>query len=193
MMRLLNDDSGVTVVEFALIAPVLLISLLGILDLSQSLYTASMLEGVIQKTARDSTIEGASQQQAALDQRVTDAVQRVALGSTLTFSRRSYTSYINVAKPEDFTDVDGNGACDNGDPYEDANGNGAFDLDRGVNGFGGARDSVAYTVTVNYPRLFPVAPFIGGANTSTLTETTVLRNQPYAMNAGVTPQVRNCP
>lgn len=193
MTRLARNSEGVTVVEFALIAPVLLISLMGVLDLSHSIYTASMLEGVIQKTARDSTIEGAAAQQATLDERVTDAVQRVAPGSSVTFSRRAYTAYINVSKPEDFTDVDANGVCDHGDPYEDANGNGTFDLDRGVDGFGGARDSVAYTVTVDYPRLFPIARFINASDTSRLTETTVLRNQPYAVNAGVTPQVRNCP
>lgn len=193
MIRLLRDIRGVTVVEFALIAPVLLISVLGILDLSHTMYTASMLQGSIQKAARDSSLESGATNETTLDQRVRDAVQKVAPGSTVSFARKSYTSYTNVGRPEDYSDVNGNNRCDAGDPYEDANGNGAYDLDRGKTGFGGARDMVAYTVTVDYPRLFPIAPFIGGSGTVSLTETTILQNQPFATTAIVAPQIRACP
>jgi len=58
---------------------------------------------------------------------------------------------------------------------------------------GGARDAVVYTVTVNYPRLFPVFAFIPGQSEDfTLKSTTVLRNQPYGQSQNAVPAMGNC-
>ena len=46
-------------------------------------------------------------------------------------------------------------------------------------GQGGAKDVVVYSVTVTYPRLFPVAKLIGLSENVKLNATTVLANQPY--------------
>lgn len=192
---LAGDTRGATIVEFALVVPVLLTMIFGLLDLAHNMYTAQMLQGAIQKAARDSTIEGASANAPQLNQNVTKAVTAIAPGSTLTFSRKSYSNFSNVAKPEDFTDANTNGTCDGGEAYEDANSNGAWDIDVGNAGFGSARDATLYQVTVTYNRLFPIAAFIPGqAKTITMTAATVLRNQPYsASNAASAPGVGNCP
>ncbi len=182
--NLARDERGVTIVEFAMIAPVLMLMLMGLLDLAYNMYTTEMLQGAIQNAARDSTIEGSSSNQAQLDAIVTKAVQAVAPGAVLTFDRRSYSSFTDAGRPEDYTDVNANGTCDAGEPYEDANGNGNWDLDRGTAGFGGARDAVLYTVTVTYHRPFPVAGFIPGQTKDfTLSAATVLRNQPYGQQS----------
>ena len=191
---LFRDERGVTIVEFALISPVLMLMLMGLLDLAFNMYTTEMLQGAIQTAARNSTIEGASGKYAALDATVTTAVRAVAPSATLTFDRRAYSSFTEAGRPEDFTDVDNDGTCNNGEPFEDANGNGSWDLDRGKAGFGGARDAVLYTVTVNYQRPFPVAGFIPGQTKDfTLSAVTVLRNQPYGQQS-VNPvsATRNC-
>ena len=189
-----RDQQGVAVIEFALIAPVLMIVLMGLFDLSYNMYTTEMLEGAIQKAARDSTIEGAASNPAQLDGIVTKAVHAVAPGATLAFDRRAYANFTDVARPEDYTDVDASGTCNNGEPYEDSNGNFAWDLDPGKSGFGGARDAVLYTVTVTYRRAFPIAGFIPGqTNDFTLSANTVLRNQPYGQSdAATVPVTRNC-
>ena len=191
---LIRDEHGVTIVEFALIAPVLLLMLMGLLDLAYNMYTTEMLQGAIQKAARDSTIEGSGNKEAQLDMIVTQAVQAVAPGAALTFDRRSYSSFTDAGRPEDYTDVDNDGTCNHGEPFEDANGNGSWDLDRGKAGFGGARDAVLYTVTVNYQRPFPVAGFIPGQSKDfTLSAATVLRNQPYGQqSANAAPTTGNC-
>ena len=182
--NLLRDERGVTIVEFALISPVLMLMLMGLLDLAFNMYTTEMLQGAIQTAARNSTIEGASGKDAALDATVTTAVRAVAPSAVLTFNRRAYSSFTEAGRPEDFTDVDNDGTCNNGEPFEDANGNGSWDLDRGIAGFGGARDAVLYTVTVNYQRPFPVAGFIPGQTKNfTLSAVTVLRNQPYGQQS----------
>jgi hypothetical protein len=166
-------------VEFAIIAPALLVVLLGVFDIGFNMYVTSVLDGATQKAARDSTIEGAETQGVAIDDAVSAAVHRVLPSATLTFDRRAYRDYANVHEPEDFSDIDGDGICDNGEPFEDVNGNDAWDSDRGGEGMGGARDAVLYTVNVSYPRMFPLMRLVGFPTVVTNSTQTVLRNQPY--------------
>lgn len=192
--RLRRDNEGATIVEFALVAPVLLMMLMGLLDLSYNMYTAQMLQGAIQTAARKSTIEGAADGTAALDEIVTTAVHTIAPAATMTFSRKSYASFTAVGRPEDFTDADNDGTCNNGEVFEDANNNGTWDVDPGAVGQGSARDAVLYTVTVNFQRAFPVFAFIPGQSSDyTMKASTVLRNQPYGTQAGGgVPTTGNC-
>jgi len=183
LRRLQREEDGATVVEFALCAPILLVGMMGVFDLGHNMYTAAVLNGAIQKAARDSTIDGASSNQSALDGKVTALVQRIAPGATTSFDRTSYTTFSDVQQPEDYDDVDGDGSCNNGEPFEDANGNGSWDANRGTTGFGGARDAVMYEVTVNYQRVFPIGQLIGQDKDMTLVVRTVLRNQPYSSQA----------
>lgn len=186
-----RDARGATMVEFALLAPVLLTLLLGIFDLGFNVYTTTQLEGAIQKAARDSSIEGAGTLEAAIDAKVRAAVHDVVPNAKVTFARRSYATFGDVSRPEDFTDVNKDGLCNDGEPFEDANGNGSWDEDRGRAGFGGARDAVLYTVDVSYPRVFPVAKLIGLPPVQTTQAVTVLRNQPYGQQASDS-IVKNC-
>lgn len=191
---LIADRTGATIVEFALVLPVLLLTLFGLSDLGYNLYTAQMLQGAIQNAARLSTLQGASDKQAGIDEVVTRAVHAVAPNATLDFNRKSYANFSDVARPEDFTDINTNGTCDSGEPFEDANANGSWDADAGSDGFGGARDAVLYTVTVNYPRVFPIARLIPGqSDTMALTAVTVLRNQPFNIQDAPVAAAGNCP
>jgi Flp pilus assembly pilin Flp len=190
---LLRDERGVTAIEFALIAPVLLMMVLGLFDMGHNMYTTSMLQGAVQQAARNSTIEGAASQSDALDANVTTAVHAISPHAVLQFRRTAYSSFSDVSRPEDFTDVDNDGSCDNGEPFEDANGNGAWDSDRGTAGQGGARDAVLYTVGISYPRLFPIARFVPGMGDQfSMVATTVLRNQPYGLQESTASVTGNC-
>ena len=176
---LLRDERGVTITEFALIAPVLLIMLMGIFDLGYNMYAKSVLQGAMQQAARDATIEGATA--LALDNRVRGQVHSIVPRANVTFTRRSYGSFIDVARAEDYDDVNGNGACDDGEPFEDANGNGYWDDDRGTSGNGDAREAVLYTASMSYARAFPLAGLIGISPDFSTSATTVLRNQPFTL------------
>ena len=188
------DENGAIAVEFALVAPVLMLMLMGLFDLSYNMYTTQMLQGAIENAARNSSIEGAAGKEAQLDAMVRTAVHAVAPAATLTFTRRAYSSFTKAGRPEDFTDVDSNGTCNKGEPFEDANGNGKWDADGGKTGFGGARDAVLYTVVVKYQRAFPISGLIPGqSKTFTLSAATVLRNQPYGQQAANSaPATGNC-
>ena len=170
---------GAALVEFALLAPVLLTLLMGIFDMGYNIYVSVLLNGTIQRAARASTLEGATANTTTIDNIVSQAVHAVAPNATITFDRKSYTNFSDVAQPEDFTDINSDGICDNGEPFEDVNGNGTWDADRGIQGMGGARDAVLYTVTVRYPRVFPIAKLIGLPPYFATNAQTVLRNQPY--------------
>lgn len=181
LRRLRVEVRGVVIVEFAMVAPALLLTIMGIFDLGYNIYAATMLQGAIQHAARNSTIEGADQRLGQIDAAVTRAVHDLVPRADITFSRRAYANFSDVARPEDYTDANGDGSCNNGEPFEDANRNGSWDNDRGLTGQGGARDAVLYTVEVTYPRGFPVARLIGLPDTVTTSASTVLRNQPYKL------------
>ncbi|MBX3594079.1 TadE/TadG family type IV pilus assembly protein [Sphingomonas sp.] len=193
-----RDESGVTVVEFAMVAPVLGLVLLGGFDIAHTLYTRAALQGIVQKTARDSTLESGSDAdaQAALDEKVRMQIKALANNATIDITRRYYRTFTDAAaaRAETWTDTNSNGVCDGSEPYEDANNNNVWDRDGADNGQGGAKDATLYTVTVTYPRMFPLYNFIGVSRTTKLTATTVLRNQPYGdQSTYATATVRNCP
>lgn len=194
LQRLLRDQSGVSIIEFALVTPTLLILLMGLLDLAHGQYSAQMLQGAVQQAARKSTLEGAGSNQAALDAGVTKAVRAISPNATVTFERKAYNSFLGAGRAENFDDANNNGVCDNGELYDDANRNRFWDADPGQAGFGGARDAVLYTVNVSYQRIFPAYAFIPGQSpVQTMAVTTVLRNQPFAQSAiDPTPPTGNC-
>ena len=186
-----RDRSGAALVEFALLAPVLLITVLGLFELGYNYYMQTQLQGAIEKAARDSTIEGAVGREAQIDANVIAAVRTIVPDARVTFSRRSYAKFSDVSQPEDFSDIDESGDCSDGEPFEDANGNGLWDQDRGTQGFGGARDAVLYVVRVSYARAFGVAQIVGLSPDFTTETSTVLRNQPFGKQE-VAVTVGNC-
>jgi Flp pilus assembly protein TadG len=196
---LASDRRAVSVVEFGFIAPMLCMVLMGIFDFGHTLYMRGALQGVLQKTARDATLEAntAAAQQSILDERVKSQVKALANNAQIDISRRYYRTFSQAAaaRAEDWTDTNRNHRCDAGEPYEDANNNNVWDADGGDSGQGGARDATVVTVTVTYPHMFPLLPLLGEeiANAK-IKATTVLKNQPYADQASyAAPTRRNCP
>jgi len=179
----IGDRRGAAVVEFALVAPVLLVLLSAAFDLGYAAYAAAAVQGAVQKAARDSSLQSAATD--ALDDAV--RVQVAALGAVPppAIDRRFYRDYAKAAArvPEPWRDLDDDGACDGGEPYTDTNRNGAWDADGGDAGTGGAQDRTVYTVTLRVPRLIPLSGLVGVPATREVTARTVLANQPYAEQA----------
>lgn len=195
-----RDQRGATIVEFGFVAPVLILFLIGAFDVAHSLYLQAVLQGVVQKTARDSALEsgGTDEQQTALDNRVRQQVYALVNSANVTFTRRFYRSFdaAAAAQAESWTDTNKNGTCDAGEPYTDTNNNGTWDPDGADSGQGGAKDKTVYTVTVSYPRMLPLNRFIPSLSADQVfTAKTVLQNQPYTDQGSylVTNTVRNCP
>lgn len=189
-LRLRRDRRGATLVEFALVAPVMLLLMMGLGDLLYQEYAQSILTGAVQKAARDSGIEGGAANTATIDGTVIGLIGAVIKNPANNCAanptsaawcsvRKSYDSFSAVA-PEPFVDTNGNGVRDAGECFTDENGNGAWDQDPGLNGQGGASAVTLYKMTITYPRIFPVAKMFGWPSTNTISATSLLKNQPYA-------------
>lgn len=169
---------GVTATEFAIIAPVFLTLLVGTLDLGQMAYGVSVLNGAVQKAARDSTLETANT--SAADAMVEQLITPVFPSASVSSTRTRYYDFVDIGRPERWNDANNNGDCDLNESYVDENGNGHWDRDIGVEGNGGANDVVVYRVSVSYTPIFKV-PFMPESwNERTLTSTAIKKNQPFA-------------
>ncbi|WOF42953.1 pilus assembly protein [Sphingopyxis indica] len=187
LRRLRQSERGVALVEFALTAPVFLLILMGIFDYSWQLYAQQVLQGAVSKAGRDSTIETYVNDPSALDDRVREQVQNVFSNAVVTFSRKSYDRFDQVGVEERYTDSNHNDSYDVGECYDDSNGNGQWDADRGSEGNGGADDVILYTASMTFDRVLPVWRMLGQPQSTTLTSTTVLRNQPFATGSDAPP------
>lgn len=192
LARLWRDTRGATLTEFAFVGPVFILMLMGLFDMTHSIYTTSLVNGAIQSAARNMTIEGASLREAEIDARVRTQVRSVVPNNaTITLEKLAHLDFSDVGKPEEYTDMNSNGTCDNNEPYIESNGTAGWQANRGATGIGGARDVVLYKVKVSYPRLFPIHGFVGMSDTVRIEGATVLRNQPFdEQNRNTTPGLK---
>ncbi len=179
LRRLRRDSKAVTIVEFAMVAPVMLLLLLGLFDLGYRAYASSVLQGSLHDAARMATVGGFSMTQ--IDARVKTRLSSFAARSTVTTAAASYYEFSGVSQPEKIVgDTAPVNSYNPGDCFEDVNGNNSYDTDRGRGGTGNADDIVRYRVTIDFPRVFPLGHLMGWPSTQSLTQETVLRNQPFA-------------
>jgi Flp pilus assembly protein TadG len=186
LYKIQADEKGATLVEFAVVIPVLTAMLLGVFDIGYRQYMSVVLQGEVQKAGRDIGLKGESTANSSIDARVRNRIQTVNSGATLTFDRKSIVTFDRAGRTEDFVDTPDpitgvyNGTRDPGECFKDENGNGIWDIDSGIAGGGSPEDIVKYTVTASYQSPFPIFSILGWPSTQTLTSSTVLRNQPFA-------------
>lgn len=192
--RLRRDRRGATLIEFAMVAPVMMFMIMGLLDLTYRIYVTAVFQGAVQKAARASTLATNNLSQTAVDAIVKDTFRQVnqtVKDSDFKFTRRNYQDFTNADKMEPAYGP--GGVCAHNYTYLDVNNSNSYD-DGAQDGQGGAQDVVLYTANVTYPALFPLSKLYGATSTPTITATTILRNQPFATqadrNAGT---IRNCP
>jgi Flp pilus assembly pilin Flp len=179
-LRLDRDQSGTTIVEFALILPVLCLLLLGFIDLGYQSYARSVVQGALHDAARMASVGGINMTQ--INTRVRQRLSNFAgTRSTVTIATESTYDYQSVRRPEKLIiDTAPVGIYNQGDCWEEVTGNTTRDDNRARNGQGGADDIVRYEVTLAYPRIVPLAHMFGWSQNATIRANTVLRNQPFA-------------
>lgn len=182
-LALLRDNGGAALIEFAIIAPVMLVMIFGTLEFGLNVYLRAVLEGAMQQAGRNSSLQSAQSGQSAIDAYVSNQIHNILPNATVTFSRQNYSNFSAVGRAEDFTDTNLNGTYDYPECFQDIIGTGTtgvWDADIGRNGLGGANDVVEYTATVSYTSFIPAGAALGISPTTTLQATTMLRNQPFA-------------
>ncbi|MEY4619845.1 MAG: hypothetical protein RIS65_1017 [Pseudomonadota bacterium] len=197
--KFISNEDGASIVEFALIAPIVTMMVMGTMDIGHSLLVRSTLDGAVQDAARSSSLEGATSlvQQDLIDERVKSTVRELAPGANVSVSRRYYKTFSTaaLARAEEVIEQSpGNLKCDRGESFMDANGNGVWDADGGSDGQGGAKDIVIITFKVSYPRIFPLAAMLGWPANVEMQTGSILANQPYGdQTAYGKPVQANCP
>ena len=175
---LFRDKSGATVIEFAVVMPVMLMLIMGTMEFGLNIYVRSVLEGVMQQAGRNTSLESGAANLSAIHTMVENRIKAIIPNATVTPTRKNFSSFITASKPEERYDSNGDGTIDANDCFYDLNDNGVFD-DGSRPSIGSASDVVKYTETVQYPALIPAARYFGISPTTSISATTILKNQPY--------------
>jgi Flp pilus assembly protein TadG len=174
------DAKGATLLEFGFVAVPLSMIIMGIADMGYQSYLNAVTKGVLDRAARAASVGAMTPTQldSFVDQEMGAIVSKQA---TITKVKKSYYNFSRIGKPEKIlTDTAPIGTYNSGDCFEDINNNGTYDTDTGASGLGGADDVVYYQVTVNMPRLFPMAKLLGWPTNQTASASAIIRNQPWA-------------
>ncbi|TCP34927.1 TadE family protein [Sphingomonas sp. BK235] len=154
-LALLRDRRGVSVVEFALILPLVLSLICGTIELGHMLVARVVLEGAVVEAARIATAsidDAENQRDAVMKQSITRAMGTfpLATGRSMTIETRVFADF-STAYPEVYNDANRNGQYDLGETFTDRNKNGKWDPATPITGtMGGAGDVLS--ITVRYPK-----------------------------------------
>ena len=183
-----RGEQGSTIVEFALIAPLMAMFLVAIIEFGMIMFSSILMESGL----RDASRFGITGREVTGATRLENIVQIISdrtIGlidmNAATIDILVYPSFADVGAGEDFVDGNANATYDAGETYTDSNGNGAWDSDIGVAGAGGTGDIVLYRILYDWPLLTPFASsFIGEAGTFKLRASIAVRNEPWTEDAG---------
>lgn len=179
-----RDESGTAALEFALIAPVVFLLLLGIIELSMVMLTTSVMESATVNTARLGKT-GYVAANTTRQQEIINSVKNRTAGlldpNKITITSQVYTNLAQVGKPEPC--IKPPVAPCTGTPgvnFTDINGNGVWDADMGLAGLGNPGDIVVYTVSYPWEMMTPMLRNLMGTNgVITLQSRSVVKNEPY--------------
>ncbi|MEP3244562.1 MAG: TadE/TadG family type IV pilus assembly protein [Sneathiella sp.] len=191
--RFKKDQDGATAVEVAMIMPILMLIMIGIIELSVGMYINTVVEGSLRDASRLG-LTGQIQEGTSNDQAIVNILNDSSLGmlalTTDDVTSLVYENFASVGTGEEYTDLDGNGTWTetplthegveypNGEPWVEVNGNGVWDEDFGEAGLGNPGDIVLYTVTYDWNFLSgQIIPILGGV--IPMTASIVVQNEPF--------------
>lgn len=184
--KLAACQRGAAAIEFAIVAWGLLFMITAILELGLIFFTSSVLEGSTNVGSRIGKT-GFAPDGTEREAHIRSEVERLSSGflnpADIQLTILSYNSFGEVGQPEDCLTANCNapGAVAGVD-YVDANGDGAYSLDRGVAGVGGNGQIVLYQVTYPWHVFTPyLATLLGVGETGLLNISAVatVRNEPF--------------
>jgi Flp pilus assembly pilin Flp len=195
---LARNQSGATAVEFAIIFPLFITSILGAFQLGYIGWAQNRLENAVRQGARvgiTGTTKNGKTRQEMIEAEVDVSMQTVSKvsGEPIIYNSRAYPTFATLNNPgEPFDDDNHNGVCDKGEYYYDYDDNKSrTTTDISQAGAGGAGDVVRYEITYPLDLFVPIVnQFFGTENRLDLTARTVVRNELFG--PGVVPKQRKC-
>lgn len=189
ILALWRDRRGVSAVEFAIMGPVIILTVTGIMEVSMVLAVSSLLEGGLRDAARfgiTGYVPAGSTREDEIKKIIGDATVGLVDMSKAEVQTLIYPSFGDIGQPEPWDDQNSNGVYDVGEPYTDINSNGKWDADMGAAGLGGPGEIVLYKIKYEIGLMTPLmGPIMGGADGKvTLRASIAVRNEPYPESAG---------
>ncbi len=186
--RFVANETGATMVEFALVLMPFLLIVIALLDFGYRGYVGIVADSVAHRMAREATTGEVSVNE--LEDRAVALIGPLLLRQAdVEFETRSYFDFTGVGRPELITrDGDKNGWVDESDCWVDENGNEAHDTDVGSAGIGGADDAVVYEIDITSPNLTALASILNVKSEFRVHAAATGRNQPYEDQATVETQ-----
>lgn len=175
-----RSERGSASIEFAVVAPVMIMLIIGIIEVGMYQAVSTMLEGGLREASRYG-VTGNAANEGERVARIRQIVQNHTYGlvdtAQLSLTGRTYASYTMIGD-EEYTDSNGDGSYTPGEPYTDRNGNGQWDPDSGTPGYGGSDSIVVYRVSYNWPFLTGLLRPVMGDHW-TMRSAIVVRNEPF--------------
>ena len=180
---LVCDNKGIAAIEFAMLAPVLMILMIGSLETGMILLAQSVMESAIfdaSRTSRTGYTEAGLSRDATIVAKLNQRAGVLLNTASINLNSATYGQFDQIGQPEPFIDANGNGARDIGENYTDVNLNGQYDTDMGGIGNGSASQIVVYTATYPWKLITPLmSQFIGTNGTYTIAARAVIQNDPF--------------
>lgn len=186
---LIGDERGLSIVEFALLAPVLLLIILGTMEFAYVSSARSALESAVIRGARQvAASDCPARRSTVLRDTVNRAMSHIvsADGQMPTIESRAYnSSYSDVGELEPLVDQNGDGVLDPLTEYIDVNGNGRRDALGESGSIGTAGQIVSYTATFKVRSLVPyIIKTFSTLDHHPIRASTVIRNEPLFRTTG---------
>lgn len=181
--NILRHAEGVTALEFAIVAPVFMLLLFGIVEFALIMMVYNVMEGATASSSRlgktGYVVGGLTRQQTIINV-ITDRAGSLINPAQLSVTSKFYKQFDQINDPEPYTDSNSNGTWNTGETYTDINGNGQWDPDMAASGYGSAGDVVVYEVSYPWPISVPIISSLVGTNgIYTITTHAVVKNEPY--------------
>lgn len=186
LLRGERSERGTTIMEFALLAPVMFLMICGAMDLGYLYLAQTSLNGALLQAAR---LNAVSMEKSENDRQ---AAMRASIYATMSpysdvqpvVDTKVFKTFA-ASEPEPYIDSNHNGQYDPpappfpGEAFTDRNGNGKWDastpLNSGAKTMGDVGDVVSYLATMDVQHLFPI--YFNGKKTISLRATAVVRNE----------------
>lgn len=184
LIRFSRDERGVTALEFAFVAPVLLLFIFGILEFAMVFFAANTLESAVNnasRTGKTGYVEnGISREQTLLNE-ITARASGLLDPEEISLTTTTYEDYDQIGQGEPYTDSNSNGMRDDGETFTDSNRNGRWDATLGEQGLGEAGEVVVYQISYPWRLMTPlIGNIIGTDGVLTLSTRVVVKNEPYS-------------
>jgi hypothetical protein len=182
LSKVRRNSDGSAAIEFAFTAPLLIMTIVGIMEFSMIMFLNVSLEGGLRDAARFGTTgavpPGSSRKEVIIEKLQDASLGLIPIGDE-NVTALAYTNFSEIGKPEPYNDTSpANGQYDPGESFTDVNANGQWDADMGTPGLGGPCAVVVYRVETEWRLLLGLlADAIG--NPVKLTASTAVRNEPF--------------